>query len=334
MKTLISMPLAADVLAEYPPERDLAASCREYGCDGLEVVWGGEDLPKNIPQALHLGYHLTFYPDWLDFWNADQEALLRKFGSQAAWEEFYGGPAGQETLLRRYREDLDRALGWGAEYLVFHVSDVSLEEGYTYAWEHDHQAVLAAAAQAINLLLEGQGGSFAFLVENQWWPGFTFTNPTQTAWLLDAIRYPNKGIMLDTGHLMNANLDLKTQAEGAAYIHQMLDDHGDLCRSIRGIHLHQSLSGAYVKGVAGQVPADLTGDYISKFCKSYGHILQIDTHRPWTDPAISSVIRRIGPEYLVHELSAGNRAIREERLRTQVSTLHPEFHSWQIPKGF
>ena len=131
MDTLMSLPMTASVLTEYG---DLEEACRSCGCDGLEVVWGGEELPCTVPQALHVGYHLTFYPDWLDFWRGDRAALTEKFGSEEVWRSFYGGPEGRETLLRLYREDLDRAVTWGARYVVFHVSDVSVEEGFTYHW--------------------------------------------------------------------------------------------------------------------------------------------------------------------------------------------------------
>ena len=156
-----------------------------------------------MPQALHVGYHLTFYPDWLDFWRGDRAALTEKFGSEEVWRSFYGGPEGRETLLRLYREDLDRAVTWGARYVVFHVSDVSVEEGFTYHWRHTHEEVIDAAAEVINLLLGDRAWPFDFLVENQWWPGFTFTEPELTRRLLDGIRAERKGIMLDIGHLMN-----------------------------------------------------------------------------------------------------------------------------------
>ena len=192
MKKLISMPMTAGTLAEYPSTRSLEAACRHFDCDGLEVIWGGEDLPENIPEHLHVGYHLTFFPDWLDFWRADRRALTRKFGSATAWTSFYGGPEGPDTLLKLYSEDLDRAVQWGAEYVVFHVSDVSVEEGYTYRWEHNHQEVVDAALEVINTLLSGRNLTLAFLVENQWWPGFTFTMPALTRRLLDGIQYENK----------------------------------------------------------------------------------------------------------------------------------------------
>lgn len=318
MDTLMSLPMTASVLTEYG---DLEEACRSCGCDGLEVVWGGEELPCTVPQALHVGYHLTFYPDWLDFWRGDRAALTEKFGSEEVWRSFYGGPEGRETLLRLYREDLDRAVTWGARYVVFHVSDVSVEEGFTYHWRHTHEEVIDAAAEVINLLLGDRAWPFDFLVENQWWPGFTFTMPALTRRLLDGIQYENKGIMLDTGHLMNANLELRTQEEGADWVSRMLEEHGGLGSMVRGIHLHQSLSGAYVKAHTGSLPDPWPVDYAEQFCQSYQHILSIDTHRPWTTPAVRALVERIAPEWLVHELSAANRAERDKRLEIQSRAL-------------
>lgn len=80
-------------------------------------------------------------------------------------------------------------------------------------------------------------------MENLWWPGFTFTSPQMTQKLMDGIHYEKKGIMLDTGHLLHTNLDLRNQREGIAYIQKQLEEHGELCSWIKGIHLNQSLTG-------------------------------------------------------------------------------------------
>ena len=311
----MSLPLAADVLEEYAAE--LPAAVAACGCDGLEGVWGGVEPPWSIPEGLRFGYHLTFYPDWLDFWRGDRAALMRKFGSEPVWRAFYGGAEGEQTLLDLYRADLKRALAWGARYVVFHVSDVSIEEGYTYRWEHSHAAVIDAAAELANRLLDGRDWPFQFLVENQWWPGFTFTEPEETVRLLEGIRFAGKGILLDTGHLMNACTGLKSEAEGADYIRRMLNRHGSLATWVRGVHLHQSLSGAYVKARTGLLPAGLPEDYGERFGVSYQHILQIDQHRPWTDPAILPVLEQIGPRYLTHELSSRRRMSRAEAMAAQ-----------------
>ena len=145
--------------------------------------------------------------------------------------------------------------------------------------------------------------------------------PDLTRCLLDGIQYENKGIMLDTGHLMNANLELRTQEEGADWVSRMLEEHGGLGSMVRGIHLHQSLSGAYVKAHTGSLPDPWPVDYAEQFCQSYQHILSIDTHRPWTTPAVRALVERIAPEWLVHELSAANRAERDKRLEIQSRAL-------------
>lgn len=321
MIQLMSLSLDSLSLGEYENEQDLQNELSALGCDGMEAIWGGEEIPADFPKALVRGYHLTFFPDWLDFWREDEAALIRKFGSLDTARAFYGG-WGREHLLRCYRDDLERAKRLGAEYVVFHVSDVSLEEGYAYRWLHESREVIDAAAEVLNLLLPTQDEGFALLMENQWWPGLTLTEPMLTARLLEKVHYPNRGLLLDTGHLMNANLNLTTQAEGTAYIHRMLDAHGELCRYIRGVHLHQSLSGAYVKAHVGHLPEDWPEDYPARFSVSYGHILQIDRHQPWTDGAVRELIWRIAPDYLVHELTGRSRVARYQAIQTQMKTLY------------
>lgn len=320
MLELMSLPITAYTLREYGDWGTLRRELVDLGCSGVEAIWGGEDIPIDFPEEMAVGYHLTFYPDWLDFYLEDQNALLEKFGTMEMVKKFYGG-WGQECLLNLYREDLHRAKALGAQYVVFHVSDVSIDEGYTYRWLHSHEQVIDASTEIANILLAEEKGNFAFLVENQWWPGFTMTQPRLTERLLSGINYQNVGIMLDTGHLMNANLDLRTQEEGVAYIHRMLDAHGSLCTAIQGIHFHQSLSGAYVKAHTGAVPEDLPQDYFQRYAQNYRHILRIDQHHPWGTPAASELVERLCPQWLTHELATEGRCDRRAKIIDQRKAL-------------
>ena len=320
MNELISFPVYAKSVGEYQDMAELRRSCTELGCDGIEAIWGGDDTFQRLPEGLAIGYHLIFYPDWLDFWRGDEAGLLRKFGSRESYISFYGG-TGPDALVEQYRQDLVRAKRLHARYVVFHVSDVSIEEGYTYHWKHSDAAVIDAAAELINLLTDGYDYPFTILVENQWWPGFTFTNPALTERLLNAIHPSDKGILLDTGHLMNTNPALGSQREGVEYILQMLSRHGSLARCIRGVHLHQSLSGAYVRSHTGSLPIHLAEDYLTRFGESYAHILRIDRHEPWTESCVREVVERISPEFLTHELSSRDRAARESAVRVQRQAL-------------
>lgn len=316
----VNIPLCQSVLGEYGTWEELRREVEMLGLDGVEGIWGGEPVPQGLPAELIIGYHLTFYSDWLDLYRGDLPALVGKFGSLDTARSFYGG-LGADTLLEYYRADLVRAKELGVRYVVFHVTDVSIEETYTYRWCHSSEEVVDAAVEVINTLLGEEEPPFEFLVENQWWPGFTFTQPELTAQLLAGIRCSRKGIMLDIGHLMNANTALRTQAEGAAFLMDMLNRNGELSRMIRGVHLHYSLSGDYVKAHTGALPLDLPGDYNERFSTNYSHILQIDRHLPWTDPAILPILKRIHPAYLTHELYAPNRGRRRSAVQTQRTLL-------------
>lgn len=320
MYRTVNFPMEQAGFGEFESDYALRAALKNCGCDGLEGVWTGEAFPTGFPYDLVIGYHLIFYPDWLDFYREDTAALTRKYGSVQNAEQFYGCH-GREGLLELYRTDMERAAALKAKYVVFHVSDVSVEECYTYRWQHTCEQVIDAAAEVINTLLAGRKWPFEFLVENQWWPGFTFTDPKLTERLLNAIQSNKSGIMLDTGHLMNACTTLHTQAEGAAYILQMVKQHGSLARAIRGVHLHQSLSCEYVKAHTGRLPDDFPRKYMEQFSASYSHILQIDQHRPWTDSSICPVLEQIAPAYLTHELAASSNARRLELVKLQTDTL-------------
>ncbi|MBE6033712.1 MAG: AP endonuclease [Clostridiales bacterium] len=319
MIQLINMPLAEDVLREYENNTELRKMCKKYGCKGIEAIWGGEQCSFNVDTTLIRGWHLGFYCDWLDFWKKDGIALLHKFKSKEVWELFYGG-ADREALVKLLSEDLERADRAGAEYVVFHVSDVSIEECYTYKWLHTDEEVIDASAELINLLLDNKNYKFKFLMENLHWAGFNFTRPDMTKRLLQKVHYQNKGIMLDIGHLMCTNTNLKTEKQAVKYIHQKLDEHGILCRYIKGVHLHQSLSGEYVREHTCIVP-ELPNDYFEKFSVCYKHVLNIDKHQPIREPDMRTIIERINPDYLVHELAASDRRKKEEVLSIQTDTL-------------
>ena len=171
----LNLPLSTAVRDACGGWDGLRRDCTSLGVDGVEGIWAGEEIPHDFPPDLLVGYHLTFFPDWLDFYRQDKKALLRKFGSMEQVAYHYGSFS-PETLMQLYRDDLQRARALNAKYVVFHVSDVSLEVGYTFRWLLSDEEVIDASAEIVNLLLDGQDWPFEFLMENQWWAGFTFTD--------------------------------------------------------------------------------------------------------------------------------------------------------------
>ena len=315
-----NFPLSKYCIQPYGSWEAVDEEVKSLGLDGLEVIADPDDLADDIPLSLVAGYHMTFYVDWVDFWRHDEKALMRKYRSWEEIESVYRGRQ-PEDLMRHFRDDLATAQRLKAPYLVFHVSDVSLEEGYTYRWLHTDQGVLDASIEFINELLRDVEPTFDFLVENQWWPGFRFTEPEKTEYLLSRIDYPRVGIMLDTGHLMNANPKIATQADGIAWIMKNIASHGELSKRIYGLHFHQSVSGAYVRKHTGFLPPEYSDDYFHNFSISYPHVQRIDRHLPWTDPNCVRILDTIQPKYLTHELSYGPNRPQLGAVKRQLGTI-------------
>ena len=316
----VNFPISQYCIQSYGGWESLREKVLALGLDGVEAIADPDDMDDAFPDDIASGYHLTFYPDWLDFWRQDEKKLLRKFGSWEMIGKIYRGTK-PEDLLKQFQDDLAYGQKLRTPYMVFHVSDVSLEEGYTYKWLHTNREVLDSAIEFINHLLWKVEPTFDFLVENQWWPGFTFTEPAETEYLLSRIEYPRVGIMLDTGHLMNANTAIRNQAEGIDWILSNVGKHGELAKRICGVHFHQSVSGAYVRAHTGKVPDGFNGEYFHDFAYSYPHIQSIDRHLPWTDPDCVKILDAVQPKYLTHELSARKSRTLLASVKRQMTTI-------------
>ena len=182
------------------------------GYDGLEVQVIG-DPPEDVLRAAPVvGLHMSCIPCWYALWTGDEQALLDEFGTLAAVEQYYGGLT-RSAILDKYRKDLRWAEALGAEYLVFHIAESRVIESFTEDYLRTDEQICEASAEILNILFEERQAADGplLLLENLWQPGMNLQRPEITREMLAAVRYPRKGIMLDTGHLMNANTALRTE---------------------------------------------------------------------------------------------------------------------------
>ena len=292
------------------------------GFDGVELMVCGEDERNLICPENVVGLHMSSFYYWLDFWQGNVDRCLQEFGTEEAMRAYYGGET-RQALVDRFRADLANAKSYGAEYMVYHIADSNALETLTGRYTHTDEEVIDAACDLINTALDGVTTGPMLLLENLWEPGLTFTRPEMTAWLLKGIRYPNKGIMLDTGHLLHTDLSLRTQKEGVEYIHRRLEEHGDLCSHICGIHLNQSLTGAYMRRVRRNPPI-LSEDYWEKSGQLFEYVFQTDQHKPFVAPSVRQLIERVGPDYLTFEFISNDLNQHKTMLRRQWAALKRE----------
>lgn len=313
MKTIFNLTTSPDDLNRFANQGELLSMLD--GFDGLELMCFEDDVGGIIPRERVIGLHMSSFPYWLDFWNGDEAGLLKEFGSLSQCQRYYGG-SDKNALLCRFRQDLVNAQRYGAEYVVFHVSNASIEETFTRQYCHSDEEVISATCELLNDLFPDKDGPLLLLLENLWHPGLTLTKPEATRSLLKGVHYKNTGIMLDTGHLLHMNTALRSQKEGLAYIHSMLDAHGDLCGNIRGIHLNQSLTGQYSENMM-KAPPVLKASYAERSCQAFLHAFAVDKHLPFTCEGVSDLIKRIAPQYLTFEFITSNNAQHREYLKAQ-----------------
>lgn len=323
MKIEINMTDTEMDLNRFSSREDLRQFFLEKNIDGLELMpCGKPELPGIIEPEDVVGIHLRYFPCWLEFWRGNEKALAEEFGNREVWAMNYGGTT-REDFLKQFRAQLELAQRIGAKYVVFHVSECTLNECVTYKPLHSDMEVVEAAAEVINALLDGKNYDFCFLVENLWWSGLNLMDNAVTKALMDRIHYPQKGIMLDTGHLLHTSLEIKSQEDGVPYIHQVLDRMEELTRYIKGIHLNQSISSDYVKTVIA-APKTLKGTYWERLSSLYPHIGKIDYHEPFTADGVAALIRRIAPEFVTIELITSDRQQHEDRLNAQMKALNEQ----------
>lgn len=264
--------------------------------DGIEFMccapWPGE---AGFPASDAIkGFHLWFWGSWLDFWQGNTEHLLEDFGSLAAAENIFG--SSREAWLETYRQNFRQARLCGAEYVVFHVADVRPGEMLCRTYCHSSEEVVQAVLEVVNELVGELSANCPILFENLWWPGMTLLVPKLVEKLLVHTNH-KAGIMLDTGHLMNTNWQLRTEQESVDYVMAVLDRLGYLAKAIYGIHLHQSQSGEFVcreqKRATPQVPLS------AEKCMEY--VLRVDEHQPLRTPYGIRLLERLNPQVIVHE---------------------------------
>jgi hypothetical protein len=69
------------------------------------------------------------------------------------------------------------------------------------------------------------------------------------------------------------------------------------------------------------MPKDFPEEYFAVFAYTYPHIGRIDRHRPWTDPACTSILERVQSKYLTLGLGSGSRQSQIGAVKRQVNTI-------------
>lgn len=297
MKIQVNMTTSFDDVERFASREQLAAHIE--GFDGIELMWYGDhDL---IRPDIVVGMHLNCRFNWYDFWRSDEERLIAEYDDLATVEEVFGS-LDPSVLVDELKENMRAAHRFGAEYVVFHVSDVGIRESTSFRFAHTNKEVIIASAELLNQVFADEDGSVALMMENLWCPGLTLVDPEETRMLMQLVDYPNKGIMFDTGHLLHTDFSLRDQSEALAYVNRVIDAHerAGLISYFRGMHLQQSLTGEYCRYLT-EHPVQWASTYFERLGQAFQCAFEIDRHEPFTCEGVREMVERLPLEYLTFE---------------------------------
>lgn len=295
-------------------EEDIRQIVDSLGLDGIEnLIYGEQPADHPVPQ-LTVGCHLAYWPVWMNFYLGKKEWYEKDFPTPEKRKRIFGGETVEEWL-QKIRRNIRVALVEKPAYLVWHVADCRNLDIWTRKFQYTNREILEKTAELYSQVAEEIPPDVEVLFENIFWPGLYQLDPAEVDFFFSRLPGRNVGIMLDTGHLMNTNLDLATEADGADYVCRVVQGLGEMRSLVRGIHLSCSLSAAYQKATWGKVPSKLNEEIIGN------HIISIDQHRPFTTDAARRIVDTVAPEYLTHELFGKSYGIPVEEVKTQLRAL-------------
>ena len=291
-----------------------------HGLDGIEMILYGDHDPYDLPEGLVKGYHLLYWPNWLDLWHCDHEALLKDFMSWDNVEAYYGFTE-KEAMKDHYRKEFRIAKDLDVAYMVLHASHAGFGELFSLDHRYGDREVLEAILELVNEVFVGDGPMLLF--ENLWWPGLTYRNVAMAQWFLDKVNYRNKGFVLDVSHLMATEKRIRNTCDGIEFVKSVVDDMGTLANWIKVIHLNKTIAGPYLSKDHGSLQEcyESKENLMERFTIIGQHIGKIDSHEPFEEKEVKALIERIKPLYLVHELKANDRKDLVRVLETQKGCL-------------
>lgn len=292
---------------------------KKYGIDYFELI-KYSDIDNSSLKKKIKGYHLRFFPTWLDLYFYSKEELLLRLGEEKNIRSLCGGMT-KDEMLEYYKKELERAKELEVEYVVLHACNIDIFEGMTYNFRFSDMEILEKVVEFVNEIFDNEKYNFTLLLENLWWPGLKLTSYLEADYLIKNIKYKNTGFMLDTGHMLNTNLELKNSDEGVDYILENLENLKEYKNYIYGVHLNLSLSGEYVKRSI-ELNKERRLNLKEVLNEIYFHVEKIDYHFPFDNMRIKEVLKELPLKYLVYEFIARDEISVERAVEKQEKILY------------
>ncbi len=297
---------------------DPAGFLSSLGCDGLELLTA-YDVPCSGLEAVSPAVHLPYAPDWLAAWEDRPEDLPEQYSLYF----MYG--RSRKDLMTNLRRAVDAASVLEPAYGVLHAGNADTSEIFHRSYSRNDRYVLGEFCEMVNTLVsEMPGGEppFPLLYENLWWPGLRLTDDSGFKFIRDHMEFDRWGICLDTGHLMSC-LPTTSEEDGIERLLSVFDGYCDeLIERIMDVHLHWSATYGY-RSTFEERDRDCPVEDFLKDANS--HVMNIDTHTPFSSPRCREILDVLRPDFVAHEVPGTECGMIEDfiKQRSLLERCHP-----------
>lgn len=306
----------------------LATFTYRHGLHGVELqLEEGSVLPQNAPRGLICGVSLPVWIGWLDVWRGQPNVAKRSLTGKEVWAQRLARGERHSQIVDQLCAHLQVVKAMRAAYVTVHAAHVEIAHTFTRAYTYTNLEVLDAFASVLNTAARACGGEppVHIYIDNTWWPGLTFADPTMAEYFMRCLEFDNWGFALDTAHLINTRPGLSNEQDAIFYVLDRIEALSAEARErIECVRLSLNLSGAYQQAsLETGLPEDFAAlPFAEQIALAREHVAHIDQHQPFTHYDCQRITDSVQPLVVVHELAANSVAAWSQALKTQYRALH------------
>ena len=302
--------------SEFPGHGPLSDRIAAFGLDGLEMFTMAEPIPEKFRLPEVTAVHLPYAIDWRCAWEG---RLYEGMPEDLTYFSFGRDRAEMVDTVHRM---IDYAAVLNPAYGVIHAGNSDMRQVLKKRQDSDDLMIIGEFCELMNrAVADFPGGEppYTVVFENLWWEGLRLLDPAEWRLLEDKLEFDNWGLLLDTGHLMNA-LDCAYDEESAigGVIDVVSRYPSDMIDRIKAMHLQLSTTAAFREKIVDDCrhEGESWNDYSAR---AYHRAHDIDEHRPFSSMSVHGIIDIVKPDYINHELMGGRSGDRYGDLRQQMS---------------
>lgn len=120
---------------------------KSLGFDGVEIRaqdFSGLKYANLVEQAV-IGVHLSDWAEWTCVWKGEEDKFQQVFGGPLTAQTYLPG-LDSKSLLIQWQKEIELGRSLGAQYFVFHASEISYDAIFSQVHKSDKEVIQLAAS--------------------------------------------------------------------------------------------------------------------------------------------------------------------------------------------